>query len=57
MLEFFGNIGGLNEILKIVGGILVGLFSQKLFMYSIIKSLYQVDMTSKGKQLKGSELI
>lgn len=51
VLDFFGNIGGLNEILEVAGGLLVGLFSQKLLMYSLIKSLYQVDMSTKGRVL------
>lgn len=49
VLDFFGDIGGLNEILKVTGGMIVGLFSQRLLMYSLLKRLYQVDMTDKGK--------
>ena len=43
LLDVFGNIGGVFEILKIIGGILVGSFAERFFNYSIISNLYQVD--------------
>ena len=47
-LDWFGNIGGVNEVLNTAGGLLVGLFSGKIFLYSLISALYQVDSTPKG---------
>lgn len=49
VLDFTGNLGGLFEVLEITGSIIVGLFSSKLFFYSFLSRLYQVDKTSKGK--------
>ena len=43
LLEVFGNLGGLFEVLGIVGGILVGSSAERFFNYSIISHLYQVD--------------
>ena len=45
LLDVFGNIGGVNEILEISGGLIVGIFSGKIFLFSLISSLYQVDST------------
>ena len=45
-LDLTGNLGGLFEIMEIIGGIIVGIFADKLFSYSIISSLYQVDPLS-----------
>ena len=41
-LEVTGNIGGLYEIMKITGGIIVSFFSGNMFFYSIISKLYQI---------------
>ena len=41
-LELTGNIGGVFEILSIIGGFLIGGFSGKMFLYSILSKLYQV---------------
>ena len=49
LLDVFGNIGGVNEILEIAGGLIVGLFSGKIFLFSILSALYQVDSTHLGK--------
>mmetsp|Transcript_43535 Transcript_43535/g.51243 ORF Transcript_43535/g.51243 Transcript_43535/m.51243 type:complete len:220 (-) Transcript_43535:172-831(-) len=47
VLEMAGNIGGLNEVLEVIGGLLVGFFAERLFMYSILSYLYQVDPVDK----------
>lgn len=52
ILELFGNLGGIFEIFRILGGLLVGSIAQKIFNYSIICSLYQVD-TDMSNYLKG----
>ena len=46
ILELFGTLGGLAEILTIVGGLFVGIFANRYFNYSIITSLYQIDPSS-----------
>lgn len=47
ILDVLGNIGGLNEVIEVGGGIIVAIFSGKLFLYSLISSLYQVDTLNK----------
>jgi len=42
-MEVTGNIGGLFEIMQIGGGFFVGLFSGKLFLFSILSKLYHVE--------------
>ena len=49
LLDLTGNLGGVNEVLEITGGILVGFFADKLFFYSIISSLFQVETLSKNE--------
>ena len=49
VLDFFGNIGGLNEVLEIIGKLIVAVFAGRLFIYSIVSNLYQVDTTPTGK--------
>ena len=48
-LEVTGNIGGLFEIMEIFGGFLVGLFSQKMFLYSILSKLYHIEEPEEDK--------
>ena len=43
-LDLLGNLGGIFEVLSVLGSIFVTTFSKKLFQYSILSSLYQVDM-------------
>mmetsp|Transcript_33143 Transcript_33143/g.32520 ORF Transcript_33143/g.32520 Transcript_33143/m.32520 type:complete len:197 (-) Transcript_33143:574-1164(-) len=43
-MEVTGNIGGLFEILQIAGGFIVGIFSGRLFTFSMLSSLYHVDI-------------
>ena len=50
LLDLFGNIGGVNEVLEIAGSLIVGLFSGKIFIFSILSALYQVDAARIGKQ-------
>ena len=49
VLDFFGNIGGLNEVLERIGELIVAIFAERLFTYSIVSNLYQVDTTPTGK--------
>ena len=49
LLDLFGNVGGVNEILELTGALIVGLFSGKVFLFSVISSLYQVDSVNIGK--------
>ena len=42
IFDFTGLLGGVYEILEISGGILVGFFADRLFMFWIISNLYQV---------------
>mmetsp|Transcript_12871 Transcript_12871/g.11404 ORF Transcript_12871/g.11404 Transcript_12871/m.11404 type:complete len:90 (+) Transcript_12871:84-353(+) len=42
-LEVTGNIGGLSEIMEIGGGFLVGIFSGKIFLFSLLSKLYHVE--------------
>jgi len=46
-MEVTGNIGGLFEIFSIAGGIIVGLFSGRTFLYSILPKLYHVEEPEK----------
>lgn len=46
-MEVTGNIGGLFEILEISGGLLVGLFSGRIFLFSVLPKLYHVDDPQK----------
>ena len=46
MLDCWGLIGGVNEILGLLGKLVVSLFSSKIFYFSIISAFYQVDLTS-----------
>jgi hypothetical protein len=41
--DFTGQLGGLFEILSIVGGIFVAFFAEKILIFSLMNSLYQVE--------------
>ena len=43
LLDLLGLIGGVFEIFSIIGGILVYTFADRIFHYSILSNLYQVD--------------
>ena len=47
-LDCWGLIGGVNEILEIWGKLIVSLFSGKIFAFSILSTLYQVDLTGSN---------
>ena len=49
LLDWFGNIGGVNELFKSMWEILVSIFSGRIFMFSILSALYQVDPSIKSK--------
>ncbi|CAI2382333.1 unnamed protein product [Moneuplotes crassus] len=54
-MEVTGNIGGLFEILSIAGGFIVGAFSGRMFLFSILSKLYQVDSPAKNTFNLGDE--
>ena len=47
VLDVAGNIGGVFEILSIIGGLIVGIFSGKIFIYSMLAKLYYIDLPWK----------
>ena len=49
LLDALGNIGGLNEVLQVSCGLIVSIFSGRMFFYSILSSLYQIDPTNKNE--------
>jgi hypothetical protein len=49
ILDLFGNIGGVFEILQVTGGLIVGYFSRDLFLYSILTKLYQVNRPNSDR--------
>ena len=49
LLDALGNIGGLNEVLQVSCGLVVSIFSGRMFFYSIISSLYQIDPINKNE--------
>jgi hypothetical protein len=49
ILDLFGNLGGLFEILQITGSLIVGYFSRDLLLYSILSKLYQVNQPNSVK--------
>ena len=54
-LDFFGNLGGVNEVLHVVGELIVGVFASRLFLFSIISHLYQIDIESKNSNKNNNE--
>ena len=44
IFDFTGLVGGVFEILEITGGLVVGFFANKLFMFWMLNNLYQVQM-------------
>ena len=48
IFDFTGLVGGVFEIFEITGSIIVGFFAQKLFMFSILSNLYQVQKITDG---------
>ena len=43
--DLFGQTGGLYSVLFIIGSIFVGLFTDRLFVSSILRKIYQIDQT------------
>lgn len=50
VLEVFGNIGGLMGIFVGLGGVLVNVFSGKLFFYEIFSQMYQIEVPGNPRQ-------
>lgn len=42
ILDVTGNLGGWFEIMEVAGGMAVGLFSGRLFLFSILSHLYHI---------------
>lgn len=49
LLDLTGQLGGVNEVFIVIGTLFMSLFTEKLFNYSILSKVYQVD-TSKDKE-------
>jgi len=47
-LDLFGKLGGVFELLSISMGLLIGLFSKDLLLFSIFKRLYHTQADEKG---------
>ena len=43
--DLFGQTGGLYSVMLIIGSVFVGLFTEKLFVSSILRKIYQIDQT------------
>ena len=54
LLDMTGQLGGLYEIFEVLGGILVGFFSERLLMLSLMSRLYQIEkpLNDDGKKYK-----
>ena len=42
ILTFLGDIGGLTEALISIGTLIVGFFTQKMFMSKIVRKIYHI---------------
>ena len=51
VFDFTGLVGGVFEIFEILGGVIVGFFAHKLFMFSVLSNLYQVHKITDGKDV------
>ena len=51
LLEVIGNIGGLMGIFTVGGGLLIRMFSGKVFLYSILSKIYQVEEPNYDKSM------
>ena len=47
--DLFGQVGGMDSILTSIGGILVGVFSTKIYMASLLSTFYQVNKQDSSK--------
>ena len=56
-LDCWGLIGGANEILEVCGKLIVSLFSGKIFAFSILSALYQVDLVSSVQRKETTKKI
>jgi hypothetical protein len=48
LLALTGNIGGLFEVFERSGNLIVGFFVGKIFLFSVLSNLYQVDVYNRG---------
>ena len=51
MTDMFGQIGGMDSILVSAGSILVGIFSSKIFMASLLSSFYYVNSENDSSKV------
>ena len=47
--DLFGQVGGMDSVLTSIGGILVGVFSAKIYMASLLSTFYQVNKQESSK--------
>lgn len=50
MGDMFSQIGGIFEVLLLFGGFIVGMFSIKLYMASLLSKLYQVEKVNGNNE-------
>ena len=48
-LEFLGDVGGLQSALILAGYLLVSFFTERLYLSSIIKKMYQIKFERQKK--------
>jgi len=56
LLAFTGDIGGVFQILEVLGALLVFVFTKNLFMYRILSQMYQIDNSKISKKLPTKEV-
>lgn len=49
VLDLTGNLGGLFEVLSILGSFVVGFFADRIFLYTFLSKLYHIDNAEKSK--------
>ena len=57
MTDMFGQIGGMDSILVSAGSILVGIFSSKIFITSLLSSFYYVNSEYKTSKVLPDRII
>ena len=56
IFDYTGLIGGVFEIFEVFGGIIVGFFTKKWFMFWILSNLYQVQNKNDDKDLSDGSI-
>jgi hypothetical protein len=52
ILDLIGNIGGLLEVCQLGGVFIIGVFSEKLFYFSVINRLHHLEVDTINKSRK-----